>query len=93
MSDKLLRLYVVGNTPSACHAIKAIQQLLNEQLAGSWHLEVLDVTEAANQVEADRIMAVPALMRVSPLPKKRVVGDFSDPQQVLLGLEIDPDGD
>jgi circadian clock protein KaiB len=91
MSNKILRLYVVGNTPAAIQAITAIQALLDKRLAGQWHLELLDVTEAGDLLEVDRIMAVPALVRVSPPPKKRVVGDLSDHEKVLLGLDIDPD--
>jgi circadian clock protein KaiB len=93
MSSKILRLYVVGNTPSASKAIEAIQNLLDTHLAGSWQLEVLDVKDAPEQVEADRIMAVPALMRVCPPPKKRVVGDMSNHEQILLGLDLSPEDD
>ena len=88
MSDKALRLYVVGETPAAMRAMKSTRLLCDERLGEGWTLEVIDVLQRPDLAEADRISAVPALVRKAPRPVRRVVGDLSDHERVLLGLEI-----
>ncbi len=88
MGDKTLRLYVVGRTPSAVTAMGSTRLLCEERLGNAWVLEVIDVLQRPDLAEADHISAVPALVRKSPRPVRRVVGDLSDHERVLLGLEI-----
>lgn len=88
MEKKLLKLYVVGRTPSALRAIKHIDSVCREELNGEWELEVVDVLEKPQLAEDERIVATPVLVRKLPPPVRRVVGDFSDSERVLLGLNI-----
>ncbi len=85
---RALRLYVVGRTPAAVRAIDAIRELHQGLEHDGWTLEVVDVLRRPELAEADRISAVPALVRKLPRPVRRVVGDLSDMDRVLLGLEI-----
>lgn len=88
MNKKRLRLYVVSNTPSGMEAISDTRQICKDYLSGDWELEVVDVVERPDQVEADHISAVPALVKKEPRPARRVVGDLSDHRRVLMGLQI-----
>ncbi len=88
MNRKRLRLYVVANTPSGTAALSNARQICRECLDGDWDLEVIDVVERPDQVEADHISAVPALVKKEPRPSRRVVGDLSDHRRVLMALEI-----
>ena len=90
MSDKALRLYVVGETPAAMKAAKSTHLLIEKHLGDAWTLEIIDVLQRPDLAEADRVSAVPVLVRKSPRPVRRVVGDLSDHERVLLGLEIGP---
>ncbi len=87
MSSNVLKLFVVGSTPSATTAIDYAQKLCSEALHDQWRLEVIDVAKQPELAELHLISAVPALLRSGP--PKRVVGDFSDLNAVLtaLGLE------
>lgn len=83
-----MRLYVVGSTPSAISAVEHARLLCEDYLPGDWNLEIIDVVKEPGLAEADRISAVPALIRKTPQRMRRVVGDLSDYKKVLLGLEL-----
>lgn len=84
----LMRLYIVGQTPSAKVALDSIQSLCDSPGNEHWEVEVVDVLKTPHLAEEDRIIAVPALVKKLPLPVRRYVGDLSDKDQVLLGLDL-----
>jgi circadian clock protein KaiB len=86
--NKLLRLYIVGDTASAKNAVLSIQQNLVELFDDGWELEVIDVLERPELVEEDLITAVPALIKKIPPPKRRYVGDLDKRDKMLMCLEL-----
>ena len=90
MSRYRLRLYVTGQTAKSQKAIANIQNILDSQLQGEYELEVVDVLERPGLAEDEKIIATPALLRELPPPLRRVIGDLSDRDQVLLGLDLKP---
>jgi circadian clock protein KaiB len=91
LSDYILKLYITGNTPSARAAIANLRRICDEELHGRYELEVVDVLEHPERAEADRILATPTLIKRLPPPLRRIIGDLSDTQKVLVGLEVQPD--
>jgi circadian clock protein KaiB len=87
MSDTTLKLYVVGGTPSSDRALAAIEQL-RANLPGDVAVEVIDLGERPEVAEAERVLATPMLVRVTPAPVRRVVGDLSDLDRVRWGLGL-----
>jgi circadian clock protein KaiB len=88
-TDKyLLKLFVTGHTPRAERAIANLRRLCEEELEGCYQLEVIDVLEQPQLAEDDRILATPALIKQLPPPLRRVIGDLSDKEKVLLGLDL-----
>lgn len=87
----LLKLYVTGRTPRAGRAIANLRRLCKEELEGRYQLEVIDVLEHPQLAEDDRILATPALIKQLPPPLRRVIGDLSDREKVLLGLDLRTD--
>jgi circadian clock protein KaiB len=83
-----LRLYVTGSTLLSTHAVENMERLLREDLAGDYAFEVIDVLERPDLAEQDRIFATPALVRRSPLPVRKLIGDLSDRAVVLASLRI-----
>lgn len=86
----LLKLYVTGKTAKAQLAIANLQRICNDELAGKYELEVIDVLEHPELAESDRILATPTLIKHLPPPLRRVIGDLSDTEKVLYGLEVHP---
>lgn len=93
MSTYLLKLYVTGQTPRARIAIENLERLCREELAGQYQLEIIDVLEHPELAENDRILATPTLIKQLPPPLRRVIGDLSDKEKVLLGLDVQVKGD
>jgi circadian clock protein KaiB len=86
------RLYVAGGTERAEVALANLRQLCESRLAGRYELEVVDVVERPDWAAADRILATPTLVRVAPLPQRRVIGDLSDRARTAAVLGFpDPD--
>ncbi|MDX1611408.1 MAG: circadian clock protein KaiB [Candidatus Thermoplasmatota archaeon] len=85
----ILRLYVTGQTPSSREAIEAIEELCQTQFQGTYDLEVIDVREDPERAEEDKIMATPTLVKELPPPLRKLIGDLSDHERVLVGLELD----
>lgn len=83
-----LRLYVSGATPCSTRAVELAKALCEEHLAGRYNLEVVDIYQQPGLAEDDRILATPTLVRRSPLPLRRLVGDLSDPERVLGRLNL-----
>jgi circadian clock protein KaiB len=82
------RLYVTGATPGSSRAIACIKSFCEQFLKGRYLLEVVDVYQQPAMAEEERILATPTLVRTSPLPLRRLVGNLSDPQRLQMGLGI-----
>ncbi len=85
-----LRLYVAGSTPKSVTALRNLEQLCEERLAGRYHIEVIDLMKKPHLAQADQILAVPTLVRKAPAPSRRIVGNLSDGQRVLTSLDLRP---
>ncbi|MCX6149560.1 MAG: circadian clock protein KaiB [Ignavibacteriales bacterium] len=84
----LLRLYVTGTTPQSARAIINIQKICEEYLKGRYSLEVIDLYQKPNLTKGDQIIAVPTLLRKLPPPIRRIIGDLSNRERVLIGLDL-----
>ncbi len=87
-----LRLYIAGQTPKSVSALANLNRLCQQQLAGRYKLEVVDLLQHPERSKADQIVAIPTLVRQLPPPLKRIIGDLSDRERVIVGLELDPSG-
>ncbi len=85
-----MRLYVAGKTPKSVAAIANLKKVCEERLAGRYVVEVIDLIEHPELAKADQIVAIPTLVRKLPQPLKKMIGDLSNEQRVILGLELDP---
>jgi circadian clock protein KaiB len=85
-----LRLYVAGQTPKSLIAIANLKRLCEEHLAGRYTIEVIDLLVTPQLAEGDQIVAVPTLVRRLPPPLKRIIGNLSDTEKVIVGLDIQP---
>lgn len=90
LSNYLLRLYVTGTSPRTGVAVANLQRICQEELEGRYELEIIDVLEHPQAAEDARILATPTLIKQLPPPLRRVIGDLSDKDKVLLGLEVYP---
>ncbi len=86
----VLRLYVTDATPKSARAIVNTRRILEEHLAGRYTLEILDIAEHVAQATEDQIICAPTLLRLAPLPARRIIGDMSDVARVLKGLDVPP---
>ena len=86
----VLRLYVAGLTPRSQMAIKNIKKICEEHLKGRYDLEVIDVYQKPVLAKGEQIIAAPTLIRKLPLPLRRFIGDLSDSERILLGLDLRP---
>ena len=85
-----LRLYVAGQTPKSLTAIANLKAICELHLAGRYTVQVIDLLESPQLAAGDQILAVPTLVRHLPPPIKRVIGNLSDTERVLVGLDIVP---
>ena len=85
-----LRLYVAGQTPRSLTAFKNLKQICEEYLKGQYHIEVVDLMENPTLARGDQILAVPTLVRKLPQPIRKIIGDLSNTDKVLVGLDIQP---
>lgn len=83
-----LRLYVAGQTPKSLGAFVNLKQLCEENLAGRYHIEVVDLTKEPHRAQHDQIVALPTLIRKLPEPIKRVIGDLSNAERVMIAIEL-----
>jgi circadian clock protein KaiB len=83
-----LKLYVTGNTPRALRAISNLKRICEEELAGQYEMTIVDVLSRPQLAEDEKILATPTLVKSLPPPLRRIIGDLSDTEKVLLGLDI-----
>lgn len=84
----LLRLYVTGSTPKSARAIQNIRAICEERLQGRYQLEVIDIYQHPGDVKPEHIIVAPTLIKKLPLPVRRIIGDLSNTERVLVGLDI-----
>ncbi len=85
-----LRLYVAGQTPKSMAAFANLKKLCEEYLAGKYRIEVVDLIENPALSRGDQILAIPTLVRKLPPPIRKIIGDLSNTQRVLVGLDLHP---
>jgi circadian clock protein KaiB len=84
----LLRLYVAGMTPQSARAIANVRKICEEHLTGRYDLEVIDLYVHPNLAKGEQIIAAPTLIKRLPLPLRRIIGDLSGTERVLVGLDL-----
>ena len=84
----VLRLYIAGQTPKSVAALANLKQICEEHLAGRYTLQVVDLLENPKLARGDQILAIPTLVRKLPLPMRRIIGDLSNTERVLVGLDL-----
>jgi circadian clock protein KaiB len=87
-SRHLLRLYVTGTTAGSIRAIQHVRRVCDEHLAGRYDLEVIDIYQLPALAKNDQIIATPTLVKVMPAPLRRLIGDLSNLDRVLFGMDI-----
>lgn len=84
----VLKLYVAGNTSNSIQAIKTLKNILEQEFQGFYALRVIDVLKSPQMAEEDNILATPTLAKVLPLPVCKIIGDLSEREKVLIGLDL-----
>ena len=84
----VLRLYVTGTTPHSKRAIVNIRKICEEHLQGRYELEIIDISRYPTLAEGEQIIAAPTLIKKLPLPLRRFIGDMSQTERILLGLDL-----
>lgn len=90
MAKFRLKLYITGRTKRSEDAIAVMRRICDEELGGQIELMVIDVLEQPQLAEDEKILATPTLIKELPLPLRRIIGDLSDKEKVLLGLDVEP---
>ena len=85
-----LRLYVAGQTPKSLTALANLKRICDEHMNGQYDVEVIDLMENPQLAQRDQIVAIPTLVRELPSPLKRIIGDLSNTERVLVGLDVVP---
>ena len=85
-----LRLYVAGQTTRAVAAFENLRKICEEHLANRYHIEVIDLLKSPQLAKGDQIIAVPTLVRRLPEPVRKIIGDLSNTERVLVGLDLRP---
>jgi circadian clock protein KaiB len=93
LTKYLLRLFVTGASSRTGTAIANLRRICEQELRGRYELEIIDVLEFPELAEDEKILATPTLIKSLPLPLRRVIGDLSNTEKVLLGLEVHPQRD
>jgi circadian clock protein KaiB len=86
--NQILRLYIAGQTPRSIAAFSNLKRICEEHLAGRYRIEVIDLVQNPQLAAGDQILAVPTLVRRLPEPVRKIIGDLSDVDRVLVGLDI-----
>ncbi len=84
----ILKLYVAGNTPSSTRALRVLNTILETEFQGVYALKVIDVLKNPQLAEEDKISATPTLAKILPPPVRKIIGDLSDRERVLIGLDL-----
>jgi circadian clock protein KaiB len=87
-ADYLLRLYITGTTPQSMRAVANIRRICEEHLQDRYELEVIDLSERPSLAEGEQIIATPTLIKKLPPPLRRFIGDLSQTDRILLGLDL-----
>jgi len=85
-----LKLYVAGQTPKSLAAFANLKKICEEHLAGKYQIEIIDLLENPILAKGDQILAIPTLVRKLPEPVKKIIGDLSNTERVLVGLDLRP---
>lgn len=88
MDKIILKLYITGHTQNSSRAITNLRNICDNELGGRYDMKIIDVLENPQLAEDERIIATPALIKELPLPLRRIIGDLSDTESVLLGLDL-----
>jgi circadian clock protein KaiB len=83
-----LRLYVAGQSPRSLQAITNLNKLCEQYLAGHYEIEIVDLVDNPSLAKADDVLAIPTLIRRIPPPLRKIIGDLSDTNRVLIGLQV-----
>ena len=89
MTKFALKLYITGQTTKSKRAIANLQQICDEELSGQYTMVVIDILERPQLAENEKILATPTLIREVPQPLRRIIGDLSNTEKVLMGLDIE----
>ena len=92
MDKLLIKLYVTGQTPRAQRAITNLRRICEEELGGQYDMVVVDILERPQLAEDEKILATPMVVKELPPPIRRIIGDLTDSEKVLLGLDLQPCG-
>lgn len=92
METYSLRLYVAGQTPKSITAFANLKKLCEDHLPGQYKIEVIDLIENPQLAAGDQIVALPTLVRKLPAPLKRIIGNLSDKEKFLVGMDLKPGG-
>jgi circadian clock protein KaiB len=85
-----LKLYVAGQTAKSLQAFANLKRICEEHLAGEYHIEVIDLVKQPQLARGDQILALPTLVRRLPEPVRKIIGDLSNTERVLVGLDLRP---
>jgi circadian clock protein KaiB len=85
-----LRLYVAGQTEKSVRAFENLKKICEEHLAGQYHIEIIDLLRDPKLARGDQIIALPTLVRKLPEPVRKIIGDLSNTERVLVGLDLRP---
>lgn len=87
-----LRLYVAGQTPRSLQALTNLKRICDEHLEGNYRVEIIDLLQKPQLAAGDQILAIPTLVRTIPKPARKIIGDLSNTERVLIGLDVRPVG-
>ncbi len=87
-STYVLRLYIIGSSPRSQQAVTSIKKICEEYLKGRYELEVIDIYQKKTLGKYEQIIAVPTLIKKLPPPLRRIIGDMSDKDRILIGLDL-----
>jgi circadian clock protein KaiB len=85
-----LRLYVAGQTPKCLTAFANLKKLCEDHMGGQYHIEIVDLLQRPQLAKGDQILAIPTLVRKLPEPVRKIIGDLSNTERVLVGLDLRP---
>jgi circadian clock protein KaiB len=88
MSHYLLKIYVTGQTQRSRRAIDNLRRICESELRGQYEMHVIDVLDLPQLAEDEKILATPTVVKELPMPMRRIIGDLSDAEKVLLGLDL-----
>ena len=89
----ILRLFITGTTPRSVRAIANLRRVCEERLNGEYDLEVIDIYQHPTAAKEHQIVAAPTLVKLLPLPLRRIIGDLANEERVLAGLDLSPKAD